>query len=194
MKRGLQGEPGSTATDKLNPNRLQHHPGPEASSVIWADVPLPTDPVERIRALRVLRQVYVRGRSPRVRATFRRSGRRTHGPYMVASFPRTLDHPGPKVMYLGKPETESVAFVEWLSRMSDGSAFRLARLAIRQLGTALSTLRRVPSGVETVVRVLASVFELEPGEEPDEPPLGPVAEVLGPWRAGFSRLLRSMLD
>jgi len=162
--------------------------------VIWEDVPLPSDPVERIRALRVLRQVYVRGRSPRVRATFRRSGRKTHGPYMVASFPRTLDHPEPRVMYLGKPGTETVAFVEWLSGMSDASAFRLARLAIRQLGTALSTLRRAPSGVETVVRVLASVFELEPGdEEPDEPPPGPVAEVLGPWKAGFSRFLRSML-
>ncbi len=161
--------------------------------MIWEDVPLPVDPVERIRALRILLEVYRRARAPRVARTFRRAARRVYGPYLVAVFPRTPDRPDPRVLYLGKPGSEGARFAEWLSGMSDGSAFRLARLAVRQLGAAFRELRRAPERLDVTVAVLAETFGFEPGKEDPDPPPGPAEVVLGPWRAGFSRVLRSLL-
>jgi hypothetical protein len=56
--------------------------------LIASHVPIPHDPVERIRALRVLREVHRRGRKPNLEVTYRTVNGSTCGPYYVARWRR----------------------------------------------------------------------------------------------------------
>ncbi|MEO2240692.1 MAG: DUF1678 family protein [Euryarchaeota archaeon] len=170
----------------------------------WEGVPIPQDPVERIRVLRVLREVYRREVKPELKETYRRIGGRTYGPYYVAYLKRVRSKgfDTPRLFYLGK-ENESVSFVRWLEERSKGFVLRLARLAVRHLRAALEKLVEEASGGgvghKRVVRVLALAFELRPARSAKLRKLlrkapGFARSVLGPWPAWFAdRVLRRLL-
>ena len=170
----------------------------------WEGVPIPQDPVERIRVLRVLREVYRREVKPELKETYRRVGGRTYGPYYVAYLKRVRSKgfDQPRVFYLGK-ENESVSFVRWLEERSEGFVLRLARLAVRHLRAALERLVEEASGGgvshKRVARVLSLAFELRPSRSVRlrkllEKAPGFARSVLGPWPAWFAdRVLRRLL-
>ncbi len=170
----------------------------------WENVPVPQDPVERIRVLRVLREVYRREVKPELKETYRRVGGRTYGPYYVAYLKRVRSKGFdlPRVFYLGK-ENESVSFVRWLEEQSKESVLRLARLAVRHLRAALERLVEEAARGEVshkrVARVLSLAFELRPSRSVKLRKLlkkapGFARSVLGPWPAWFAdRVLRRLL-
>jgi len=172
--------------------------------VTWEGVPIPQDPVERIRVLRVLREAYRREVKPELKETYRRIGGRTYGPYYVAYLKRVRSKGFdlPRVFYLGK-ENESVSFVRWLEERSEEFVLRLARLAVRHLRAALERLVEEASSGDVshkrVARVLSLAFELQPSGSARlkrllEKAPGFARSVLGPWPAWFAdRVLRRLL-
>ncbi len=168
----------------------------------WTGVPLPTDPVERIRCLRVLREAYRRQVKPELRETYRKVSGRTYGPYYVAYFKRTRRFKHPRLIYLGK-SGPSVEFVEWLAERPEGKVLELARLAVRHLRSALERIVREAPGTEDVrrlvARLLALAFDLEPAGSTRIKRLLERAPrftrvVLGPWEAWFAEnVLRKLL-
>jgi len=172
------------------------------AGVSWWGAPLPADPVERIRCLRVLREAYRRQVKPKLRETYRKVGGRTYGPYYVAYFKRTPGRRHPRLIYLGK-SNPSVEFVEWLAEQSRRTVLDLARLAVRHLRAALERIVREAPRVENVrglvARTLALAFDLEPAGLPQLRDLLDRAPkftrvILGPWEAWFAeRVLRRLL-
>jgi len=170
--------------------------------VTWTGVPLPTDPVERIRCLRVLREAYRRQVKPKLQETYRKVGGRTYGPYYVAYFRRTREYRHPRLIYLGK-SNPSVGFVGWLAGQPEGKVLELARLAVRHLRSALEYLAREVSAVEDkrrfIARTLALALDLPPaGSTRLKDLLRRVPRftrvVLGPWEAWFAEnVLRRLL-
>jgi len=165
-------------------------------------VPLPSDPVERIRCLRVLREAYRRRVKPKLQETYRKVGGRTYGPYYVAYFKRTRRFKHPRLIYLGK-SNPSVEFVEWLTEQPEEKALELARLAVRHLRTSLKLIamraRRVRDARGMIARLLAAFPSLAPA---DTPRVGDLLKkvprfarvVLGPWEAWFAEnVLRKLL-
>ncbi|HII70171.1 DUF1678 family protein [Methanopyrus kandleri] len=169
----------------------------------WQGAPLPADPVERIRCLRILRETYRRRAKPKPRKTYRKIAGRTYGPYYVAYFGRTRRHRRVRLIYLGK-SNPSVDFVEWLAGQSRERVLELARLAVRHLRTALETLsheaRDAGDVRRLVARILALAFDLEPARStglrgPLERAPRFVRTVLGPWEAWFAEnVLRKLLS
>jgi len=170
--------------------------------VTWTGVPLPTDPVERIRCLRVLREAYRRRVKPKLQETYRKIGGKTYGPYFVAYFKRTRRYRHPRLIYLGK-SNPSVEFVEWLAEQSEERVLELARLAVRHLRTSLKLIamraRRVKDTRRMIARLLAAFPSLAPA---DTPRVGDLLKkvpkfarvVLGPWEAWFAeRVLKKLL-
>ena len=170
--------------------------------VTWQGAPLPSDPVERIRCLRVLREAYRRQVKPELRETYRRVGGKTYGPYYVAYFKRTPGRRHPRLIYLGK-SGPSVEFVEWLAEQSRRTVLDLARLAVRHLRAALERIVEEARGSgdsrRLIARTLALAFDLEPAGLPQLRDLLDRAPrfartVLGPWKAWFTeRVLRKLL-
>ncbi len=168
----------------------------------WTGVPLPSDPVERIRCLRVLREAYRRRVKPKLQETYRKIGGRTYGPYFVAYFKRTRRYRHPRLIYLGK-SNPSVEFVEWLAERPEGKVLELARLAVRHLRSALERLVEEAGKVENVrrlvARTLALAFDLPPAGSTELRSLLRRAPrftrvVLGPWEAWFAEnVLRKLL-
>ncbi len=168
----------------------------------WVNVPLPSDPVERIRCLRVLREAYRRQVKPELRETYRRIGGRTYGPYYVAYFKRARGFKHPRLIYLGK-SNPSVEFVEWLAEQPEKKVLKLARLAVRHLRAALERLVEEASKAEhvrrLVARTLALAFDLPPAGSTRLRSLLKRAPrftriVLGPWEAWFAEnVLRRLL-
>ncbi|WP_457620177.1 DUF1678 family protein, partial [Methanopyrus sp.] len=103
-------------------------------------VPIPDDPVERIRALRVMREVYRRGKAPSLEVTYRTVNGSTCGPYYVARWRRDSKFKHGRTLYLGKPENESVSFVEWLVSLPREEVLELARHFMRNLRSVLKAL------------------------------------------------------
>ncbi|WP_456481275.1 DUF1678 family protein, partial [Methanopyrus sp.] len=103
-------------------------------------VPIPLDPVERIRALRVVREAYRRRKKPSLEVTYRNPGGSTCGPYYVARWRRDSRFKRGRTLYLGKSENESVSFVEWLVSLSQEEVLELARDLVRRLRAVLKTL------------------------------------------------------
>jgi len=171
--------------------------------VSWWGAPLPADPVERIRCLRVLREAYRRQVKPELRETYRKIGGKTYGPYFVAYFKRTPGRRRPRLIYLGK-SGPSVEFVEWLAEQSRRTVLDLARLAVRHLRAALERIVREAHKSENprrlIARTLALAFDLEPAGLPQLRDLLDRAPrfartVLGPWKAWFTeRVLRRLLS
>ena len=165
-------------------------------------MPLPSDPVERIRCLRVLREAHRRQVKPKLQETYRRVGGKTYGPYYVAYFKRTRRFKHPRLIYLGK-SNPSVEFVEWLAGQPERKVLELARLAVRHLRAALERIVREAPRVENVRRLVARTLALAL----DLPPAGSTKlrgllkraprftrVVLGPWEAWFAEnVLRKLL-
>ncbi|WP_456483538.1 DUF1678 family protein [Methanopyrus kandleri] len=135
-------------------------------------IPIPHDPVERIRAFRVLREVYRQGKKPSLEVTYRTVGGSTCGPYYVARWRRDSRFKHGRTLYLGKPENESVSFVEWLVSLDRGEVLELARHLTRNLRSVLKTLLTGVSSLpykkarRVLARGLALVFDARPSESP----------------------------
>ena len=168
----------------------------------WEGVPLPADPGERIRCLRVLREAYRRGLKPKLQETYRKVAGKVYGPYYVAYFKRTRRHRHCRLIYLGK-SNPSVDFVEWLAEPPEEKVLKLARLAVRHLRAALERLVRGAREAENVrrlvARTLALALDLPPASSTRlRDPLKRAPRfarvVLGPWEAWFAdRVLRRLL-
>ncbi|WP_456484027.1 DUF1678 family protein [Methanopyrus kandleri] len=171
-------------------------------------VPIPHDPVERIRALRVLREVYRRGKKPSLEVTYRTVNGSTCGPYYVARWRRDSRHRHGRTLYLGKPENESVSFVEWLVSLNRGEVLELARHLMRNLRSVLKTLLTQVSSLpykqarRTLARGLALTFDARPSNSPrirdvlEELPdrlESFLVRTLGGWPAHYSSHLRKVI-
>ncbi|WP_456484261.1 DUF1678 family protein, partial [Methanopyrus kandleri] len=135
-------------------------------------IPIPSDPVERIRALRVLREVYRRGKKPSLEVTYRTVGGSTCGPYYVARWRPDSRHRHGRTLYLGKPENESVSFVEWLVSLDKEEVLELARQLMRNLRSVLKTLLTEVSSLpykqarRVLARGLVLTFDARPAGSP----------------------------
>ncbi|WP_456484237.1 DUF1678 family protein [Methanopyrus kandleri] len=176
--------------------------------MIESHVPIPSDPVERIRALRVLREVYRRGKKPSLEVTYRTVSGSTCGPYYVARWRRDSRFRHGRTLYLGKPENESVRFVEWLVSLDRGEVLELARQLMRNLRSVLKTLLAEVSslpykrGRRLLARGLALTFDARPSESPrirdvlEELPdrlESFTVRTLGGWPAHYSSYLRKVI-
>ncbi|AAM02158.1 DUF1678 family protein [Methanopyrus kandleri] len=173
-----------------------------------AHVPIPSDPVERIRALRVLREAYRRGKKPSLEVTYRTMGGSTCGPYYVARWRRDSRFKHGRTLYLGKPENESVRFVEWLVSLDRGEVLELARHLMRNLRSVLKTLLAEVSDLpykrarRVLARGLSLAFNARPSESPrirdllEELPdrlESFLIRTLGGWPAHYSIHLRKVI-
>ncbi|AAM02465.1 Uncharacterized protein specific for M.kandleri, MK-1 family [Methanopyrus kandleri AV19] len=171
-----------------------------------AHIPIPHDPVERIRTLRVLREVYRRGRKPSLEVTYRTVNGSTCGPYYVARWRRDSRFKHGRTLYLGKSENESVSFVEWLVSLDRGEVLELARHLMRNLRSVLKTLLTEVSDLpykkvrRVLARGLALAFDARPAGSPgirdvlEELPdrlESFVIRTLGGWPAHYSSYLES---
>ncbi|AAM01515.1 DUF1678 family protein [Methanopyrus kandleri] len=176
--------------------------------MIESHVPIPSDPVERIRALRVLREVHRRKRKPSLEVTYRTVSGSTCGPYYVARWRRDSKFKHGRTLYLGKPENESVRFVEWLVSLDRNEVLELARHLMRNLRSVLKTLLTGVSDLpykrarRVLARGLALTFDARPSESPrirdvlEELPdrLESFAiRTLGGWPAHYSAHLRKVI-
>ncbi|AAM01546.1 DUF1678 family protein [Methanopyrus kandleri] len=140
--------------------------------MVGSHVPIPHDPVERIRALRVLREVYRRGKKPSLEVTYRTVNGSTCGPYYVARWRRDSRHKRGRTLYLGKPENKSVRFVEWLVSLDREEVLELARQLMRNLRSVLKTLLTEVSDLpykkarRILARGLALAFDARPAGSP----------------------------
>ncbi|AAM02376.1 DUF1678 family protein [Methanopyrus kandleri] len=173
-----------------------------------AHVPIPSDPVERIRALRVLREVYSRGKRPSLEVTYRTVNGSTCGPYYVARWRRDSRHKCGRTLYLGKPENESVRFVEWLVSLNRAEVLELARHLMRNLRSVLKTLLTEVSSLpykqarRVLARGLALTFNARPSNSPQIRDLleelpdrleSFAVRTLGGWPAHYSAHLNKII-
>ncbi|AAM02370.1 DUF1678 family protein [Methanopyrus kandleri] len=176
--------------------------------MVTSHVPIPHDPVERIRALRVLREVYRRRKKPSLEVTYRTVNGSTCGPYYVARWRRDSKFEHGRTLYLGKPENESVSFVEWLVSLDREEVLELARHLMRNLRSVLKTLLTEVSDLpykrarRVLARGLALTFDARPS---DSPRIRDVLEklpdrlesflirALGSWPAHYSSHLRKVI-
>ncbi|HII69772.1 DUF1678 family protein [Methanopyrus kandleri] len=171
-------------------------------------VPIPSDPVERIRALRVLREVYRRGKKPSLEVTYRTVGGSTCGPYYVARWRKDSRFKHGRTLYLDKSENESVSFVEWLVSLDRSEVLELARHLMRNLRSVLKTLLTEVLSLpykkarRVLTRGLALAFDARPSNSPrirdllEELPdrLESFAvRTLGGWPAHYSSYLRKVI-
>ncbi|AAM02556.1 DUF1678 family protein [Methanopyrus kandleri] len=140
--------------------------------MVGSRIPIPSDPVERIRALRVLREVYRRGKKPSLEVTYRTVNGSTCGPYYVARWRCDSRFKHGRTLYLGKPENESVSFVEWLVSLDRNEVLKLARHLMRNLRSVLKTLLTEISNLpykrarRVLARGLALTFDARPSNSP----------------------------
>ncbi|WP_456481590.1 DUF1678 family protein [Methanopyrus sp.] len=175
---------------------------------LHAYVPIPSDPVERIRALRVLREAYRRRKKPSLEVTYRTVNGSTCGPYYVARWRRDSRYKHGRTIYLGKPENESVTFVEWLVSLGRGEVLELARDLMRRLRAVLKTLHPEVSNLpykrarRELARGLALAFDARPADSPRIRDLleglpdrleSFLARTLGGWPAHYSTHLRKVI-
>ncbi|AAM02522.1 DUF1678 family protein [Methanopyrus kandleri] len=173
-----------------------------------AHVPIPSDPVERIRALRVLREVYRRGKKPGFEVTYRTVSGSTCGPYYVARWRRDSKFRHGRTLYLGKPENESVRFTEWLVSLDRSEVLELARHLMRNLRSVLKTLLTEVSSLPykrarcVLTRGLALAFDARPSNSPrirdllEELPdrlESFLVRTLGGWPAHYSSHLNKII-
>ncbi|WP_456484259.1 DUF1678 family protein [Methanopyrus kandleri] len=171
-------------------------------------VPIPSDPVERIRALRVLREVHRRGRKPSLEVTYRTVNGSTCGPYYVARWRRDPRHKRGRTLYLGKPENESVRFVERLVSLDREEVLELARHLMRNLRSVLRTLLAEVSDLpykkarRVLARGLALAFDARPAnstrirdvlEELPDRLESFLVRTLGGWPAHYSAHLNKII-
>ncbi|WP_148679766.1 DUF1678 family protein [Methanopyrus kandleri] len=176
--------------------------------MVGSHVPIPSDPVERIRALRVLREVYRRGKKPGLEVTYRTVSGNTCGPYYVARWRRDSRFKHGRTLYLGKPENGSVRFVEWLVSLDREEVLELARHLMRNLRSVLKTLLTEVSGLpykqarRVLARGLALAFDARPSESPrirdvlEELPdrlESFTVRTLGGWPAHYSSHLKRVI-
>ncbi|AAM02849.1 DUF1678 family protein [Methanopyrus kandleri] len=176
--------------------------------MVRSHAPIPYNPVERIRALRVLREVHRRRKKPSLEVTYRTVNGSTCGPYYVARWRRDPRHKHGRTLYLGKPENESVSFVEWLVSLDRREVLELARHLMRNLRSVLKTLLTEVSDLPykkarwVLARGLALAFDARPSESPrirdllEELPdrLESFAvRTLGGWPAHYSSYLRKVI-
>ncbi|WP_456481558.1 DUF1678 family protein [Methanopyrus sp.] len=171
-------------------------------------VPVPMDPVERIRAVRVVREAYRRRKKPSLEVTYRNSGGSTCGPYYVARWRRDSRFKRGRTLYLGKPENESVSFVEWLVSLDRSEVLELARDLMRRLRAVLKTLHFEVSNLpykrarRELARGLTLTFDARPAGSsrirdlleglPDRLESF-LARTLGGWPAHYSTYLRKVI-
>ncbi len=135
-------------------------------------VPIPSDPVERIRALRVMREVHRRGKVPSLEVTYRTVSGSTCGPYYVARWRRDSRFKHGRTLYLGKPENESVSFVEWLVSLDREEVLELARHLMRNLRSVRKALLTEVSNLpykearRKLARGLGLAFDARPSDSP----------------------------
>ncbi|WP_456483804.1 DUF1678 family protein [Methanopyrus kandleri] len=161
-----------------------------------------------MRVLRVLREVHRRGKKPSLEVTYRTVSGSTCGPYYVARWRRDSRHKRGRTLYLGKPENESVSFVEWLVSLDRGEVLELARHLMRNLRSVLKTLLTEVSSLpykkarRLLARWLALTFDARPSNSPrirdllEELPdrLESFAvRTLGGWPAHYSSYLRKVI-
>ncbi|WP_457619350.1 DUF1678 family protein [Methanopyrus sp.] len=171
-------------------------------------VPIPDDPVERIRALRVMREVYRRGKVPSLEVTYRTVGGSTCGPYYVARWRRDSRFKRGRTLYLGKPENESVSFVEWLVSLPQEEVLELARHFMRNLRSVLKALLTEVSDLpykkarRELARGLGLAFDARPAGSPrirdllEELPdrlESFLIRTLGGWPAHYSSYLKRII-
>ncbi|WP_456484276.1 DUF1678 family protein [Methanopyrus kandleri] len=176
--------------------------------MVRSHVPIPSDPVERIRALRVLREVYRRGKKPSLEVTYRTVNGSTCGPYYVARWRGDSRFKHGRTLYLGKSDNESVSFTEWLVSMDREEVLELARHIMRNLRSVLKTLLAEVSDLpyKWARRVLACglslTFDARPADSTrlrdllEELPgrlESFVVRTLGGWPAHYSSHLRKVI-
>ncbi|WP_457614848.1 DUF1678 family protein [Methanopyrus sp.] len=171
-------------------------------------VPIPSDPVERIRALRVMREIYRRGKVPSLEVTYRTVNGSTCGPYYVARWRRDSRFKHGRTLYLGKPENDSVSFVEWLVSLDRKEVLELARHLMRNLRSVLKTLLTEISNLpykearRELARGLGLAFDARPAGSPrirdllEELPNrleSFLVRTLGGWPAHYSSFLHKIV-
>ncbi|WP_456483786.1 DUF1678 family protein [Methanopyrus kandleri] len=176
--------------------------------MVRSHVPIPSDPVERIRALRVMREVYRRGEKPSLEVTYRTVNGSTCGPYYVARWRRDSRFRHGRTLYLGKLKNESVSFVEWLVSLDKEQVLELARHLMRNLRSVLKTLLTEVSSLSykkarrVLARGLAMAFDARPAnstrirdvlEELPDRLESFLIRTLGGWPAHYSSHLRKVI-
>ncbi|NPB02282.1 MAG: DUF1678 domain-containing protein [Methanopyri archaeon] len=160
----------------------------------WLGIEIPDDPVERIRAVRLLLEVYRRMTNPVPEETYRCVAGKRYGPYLVAYVPGSRIHPEPRFLYLGKGRgCEELLNALW--RADPDELRYLATKAVRQLKAVLAGCHGLY--VWEVAWRLAGTFEHPEADEEgdpleDAPP--PALEILGPWEAWYSEELASYFE
>ncbi len=153
----------------------------------------PSDPAERVRALRVLLEVYRRKVKPELKEMYRKGPNgRTYGPYYAAYFSGGSDQS--RLIYLGKEGSECVEFVRWLEGQSKDEVIMLAEIAASALVGVMEAVER-KSGEADIVLVIAAANPcywdlLKSGEGEVERVVEELEEVLGKWRPGMAREIR----
>ncbi|WP_456482776.1 DUF1678 family protein, partial [Methanopyrus sp.] len=153
-------------------------------------------------------EAHRRRRKPSLEVTYRTVNGSTCGPYYVARWRRDSRHKHGRTIYLGKPENESVTFVEWLVSLSRGEVLELARDLMRRLRAVLKTLHSEVSTLpykrarRELARGLALTFDARPADSPRIRDLleglpdrleSFLARTLGGWPAHYSSHLRKVI-
>jgi len=172
-----------------------------------ARLPIPTDPVERIRVIRVLREAWRRRQKPCLEATERHVNDRVYGPYFVARFRpgRAACRRRGRTVYLGVPGKESVEAVEELLELSKRDFLALATKIVRNLHSILrSLLDELPPfekrAKAVILHRMTWSFSVRGDSLKDPIPSYPerlrgfIIRVLGRWYPGYSGVLGRLLS